>query len=169
MERIHFHKIQEKDKKRILEIYGASIEQDDATYVMICPSWEEWDEEHDKEYRIAAEVNGLIIGFVALSGKNSIEEKEKIGEISIYVDSEYRKKRIGTMLLHCLLMYMEYCNENTNKQYELLQARIFTNNIASIVLHEKVGFQKVSYCKDSLKKNGKWRDVYVYEHRIGII
>lgn len=48
----------------------------------------------------------------------------------------------------------------------LLHSKIFTNNKASIQLHEKAGFQRIGYYPNNLNKNGEWRDVYVYERRI---
>lgn len=163
MQELRFRKAEPEDSKEILRIYDESIHYDDATYLTECPSWNQWDHEHDRDYRIVAAMNGKLVGFVAVA--DGAGEKMSMGKISVYVDRKYRQTGIGSMLLQCLIHYNEFLNENHHNNFHLFHSIIFTNNRASIRLHEKAGFQRVEYRKNSLRKNGKWRDVYVYEHR----
>lgn len=168
MENIHFRQAVPEDARRILEIYQYSIQHEDATYLTECPSWEDWDNEYDREKRIVAEIDGEVIGFAAVQVQVIFRKEIEVGTISIYVDCRYRRTGIGSMLLRCLVAFSQYKNKQ-KIEYLLLHSKIFTNNTASIQLHEKVGFERIALCKKSLKKNGKLRDVYVYERRIRMV
>ncbi|MGN0394214.1 MAG: GNAT family N-acetyltransferase, partial [Coprococcus sp.] len=67
MEKIHFRKARTEDGREILRIYDESIHYDDATYLTQCPSWKQWDNEHDSNYRIVADLEGKVVGFVTVS------------------------------------------------------------------------------------------------------
>lgn len=172
MKDIHFRKARKEDINGILAIYQYSIEHDDATYITKCPSWREWDRDHDKDQRIVAVIDNNIVGFVAVAAEKQFTEelKSKAGLVSIYVDHRYRHSGIGTMLLQCLIRYNSYLQmAGRNGAYRYLHSRIFTNNQLSIDLHKKVGFKNVQYCEKSLKKNGRLRDTYVFERRTAVL
>lgn len=100
-------------------------------------------------------INEKVVGFIAVAEeKKNVEEKNRKGLVSVYVDKEHRHCGLGTMLLRCLIQHN--CANRNKKEltYQLLDSRIFTNNAISIRLHEKAGFKKVRYCKNSLNKNG---------------
>ena len=46
-----------------------------------------------------------------------------------------------------------------------IQAGIFPENVASIALHERVGFEVIGRRKRLGKLNGVWRDVLLLERR----
>lgn len=163
MDKLTFRNALPQDGDSILRIYNYSIEHEDATYITICPTWEEWDEAHDDEQRIVAIINEQVIGFVAVTGEG------ENGIVSVYVDKDYRRLGIGSMLLQCLITYNVYQAKKKRKRYLSLHSKIFTNNTASILLHEKAGFVRIGCYQKSLNKNGIWRDVYVYERRIRIV
>lgn len=167
MQKLCFRKARPEDGKEILRIYDESIHYDDATYLTECPSWSQWDSGHNRDYRIVASLDGKVVGFVVVTDK--ISGQATLGEVSIYVDSRYRQEGIGHRLLQCLIHYNDFSNENQNNNFHLFHSVIFTNNRASIRLHEKAGFHRVAYRKNSLSKNGRWRDVYVYEHRNRVV
>jgi phosphinothricin acetyltransferase len=50
-----------------------------------------------------------------------------------------------------------------------LQAGIFTENIASVKLHEKVGFRIIGHREKIGKLNGIWKDNYILERRSAIV
>jgi len=53
--------------------------------------------------------------------------------------------------------------------YWTLQARIFTENVPSIVLHEKLGFVPMGVHIKLGKHKGVWRDVQLLERRSAVV
>lgn len=161
--------MEDEDSSRVLKIYQESIENDDATYVTEVPAWEEWDASHDKKLRFVAKVEERVVAFVAVGRVFTSPAYRGVGEISIYVESKYRHMGIGTMLLEEVIRESEKLELEEQNGYYTLQARIFTNNIPSIALHKKVGFRFVGMREKILKKDGIWRDVYIYERRSKVL
>ena len=160
--------MKEEDAKDVLEIYDASIRLDDATCVTQLPSWQEWSGEHDPDMRYVAKVADLVVGFVAVSQVFCSPFYQGVGEISVYVRKQYRHAGVGTALLARLIQEIDNKEPSQNNGFYMLQSRIFTNNESSIALHKKMGFRLVGRREKILKKNGVWRDVYVYERRAQI-
>lgn len=74
-------------------------------------------------------------------------------ETTLYVADEYRRKGVGSQLLARLI---EACR---TKGYHALIACITGGNEASIAIHSKFGFEKVSRFRQVGRKFGKWIDV----------
>lgn len=164
-QQIFVYPMREEDANDVLEIYDASIRLDDATCVTQLPSWKEWSGEHDPGMRYVAKVADFVVGFVAVSQVFCSPFYQGVGEISVYVRKQYRHAGVGTALLARLIQEIDNKEPSQNNGFYMLQSRIFTNNESSIALHKKMGFRLVGRRKKILKKNGIWRDVYVYERR----
>ena len=50
-----------------------------------------------------------------------------------------------------------------------MQAGIFPENIASLRIHDELGFRKIGYRERIGKMNGVWRDTVLLERRSKII
>lgn len=167
-QQISVYPMGDEDAKEVLEIYDASIRLDDATCVTQLPSWQEWSEAHDTCMRYVAKVSDRVVGFVAVSQVFCSPFYQGVGEISVYVRKQYRKAGVGTALLTRLIEEVDSGEPSQTDGVYMLQSRIFTNNESSIALHKKMGFRLVGRREKILKKNGVWRDVYVYERRARI-
>lgn len=149
-----------EDRKAVLKIYGEAICREDVTLVTVIPSWEDWDKEHDPCCRYVARIDENTVGFLVLRKIGEMPLSGKyLGEISIYVDKNYRKRGIGLSLLKRAV------KESGFWGYAILRSRIFPENHASIALHQKAGFHMTCYRTNAAQKNGSWRDVCVFERR----
>ncbi|MCX6334914.1 MAG: GNAT family N-acetyltransferase, partial [Bacteroidia bacterium] len=68
-------------------------------------------------------------------------------------------QNVGTKLLESLVSVSEA------EGFWTLQAGIFPENIASIRLHEKLGFRKVGFREKIGRMNNTWRDTILLERR----
>ncbi|KAA8735597.1 N-acetyltransferase family protein [Acinetobacter qingfengensis] len=74
-------------------------------------------------------------------------------EHSIYIDTTYRGRGIGTHLLNQLIETAKQQNKHA------MIAAIESGNIASIQLHQKLGFQHIGTFPQVGKKFGQWLDL----------
>ena len=83
-----------------------------------------------------------------------------VAEESVYVSARARGRGVGRLLLEGLIAASE------GQGVWTLQAGIFPENTASIVLHERLGFRLVGR-RERLGKmaTGQWRDVLMMERR----
>lgn len=151
--------MQPKHWSKVREIYEEGIATKMATFETEAGSWEKWDKTHLPEPRLVAESGGLIIGWAALSGVSNRCVYEGVAEVSIYISTSKTGKGVGSQLLQALIQQSEKLGIWT------LQAGVFTENHASIKLHEKHGFRIVGIREKLGKMDGSWRDVTLLERR----
>ena len=82
-----------------------------------------------------------------------------MAEVSVYIAKEARGNRIGEQLLNRLIA------ESEEQGYWTLQSGIFPENVASIRLHEKLGFRKIGFRERIGQLNGVWKDNILMEKR----
>lgn len=153
-----------EDINRVLEIDLQGIEEGNSTFRQNIISINEWDNKFKKEYRYVWVEDGKIQGWIALMGSTKSPAYTGVCEISIYIDREYRGRKIGDQLLKKLV------KESEKKKIWTLESQIFKENIASINLHKRNGFRIVGVREKIAKdKFGKWRDVVLLERRSEII
>ena len=112
---------------------------------------------------MAAWLDNTLVGWAALSPVSDRCVYGGVAEVSVYVNTNYGGKGIGTLLLEGLV------NKSENEGFWTLQAGIFRENIASIELHKKVGFREIGYREKVGKKNGIWYDNVILERRSKIV
>ena len=78
-------------------------------------------------------------------------------ETTVYLSPDYIGKGIGSLLMS------ELVAECRRRGYKVLIACITGGNEASIALHRKLGFRKVSHFEKVGQKFGRWLDVEDYE------
>jgi L-amino acid N-acyltransferase YncA len=155
--------IEEKNYPAIAEIYLQGIATGHATFQTEAPEWEAWDKSHLAFCRLAAFVNGEMLGWAALSPVSSRCVYGGVAEVSIYVASSARGKGIGKML------FTQLIKESEENGLWTLQSGVFPENIGSIKLHEDMGFRKIG-CREKIgNMNGVWRDNVIMERRSKIV
>jgi phosphinothricin acetyltransferase len=82
-----------------------------------------------------------------------------VAEVSVYVAESARGRGVGFQLLSALTAASE------QEGIWTLQAGIFPENIASIRLHQRVGFRVVGTRERIGFMDGRWRDVVLMERR----
>nr|WP_319516794.1 GNAT family N-acetyltransferase [uncultured Cohaesibacter sp.] len=163
-----FRPIRPDDAVAILQIYQEGIDTGNATFTAQAPDWIGWDNGHLQNCRIAALLSGEIVGWAALSAYSSRDVYRGVAELSIYIASHAKGQRVGSQLMGRLVEASE------QEGFWTLQAGIFTDNAASIRLHEKFGFRCVGVREKIAKmsngpQKGRWRDVALYERRSSTI
>ena len=152
--------LEEKDWEAISKIYGEGIATGLATFEASVPSKEIWFDSHMKECLLKLiNQEEETLGWAALTSISNRCVYAGVAEVSVYVAKKAWGKGIGKTLLKELITQSEKANIWT------LQAGIFAENIASIKLHESVGFRIVGTREKLGKLNGKWHDVVLMEKR----
>lgn len=147
------------DWESVSKIYREGIATGIATFETEVPAWQLWDEKYIEHCRIVAELNHEVIGFAVLSQVSKREVYKGVAEVSVYVSTNHRGKNIGKILLTQLI------KESESKGFWTLQAGIFSENIASIRLHENCGFRVVGIREKIGELHGKWHDNCLLERR----
>lgn len=76
----------------------------DATFQLAAPAtWKQWDTGHTQHSRFVAVMDSKVIGWVALSPISARDCYKGVCELSIYIDSDYRGKGIGKMLMQVVV------------------------------------------------------------------
>ena len=101
---------------------------------------------------IVAEENNKVIGFGYYSEFRFREAYKFTVEHSVYADKNYIGKGVGKLLLTELIELAK------GQKLHTMIGVIDSENINSITFHEKFGFEKAGYIKESGYKFDKWLD-----------
>ncbi len=163
MTAVTINKMKDSDWHDVSRIYGLGIATGDATFESEIPSWKGWNNSHLKKCRLIASYNDSTVGWAALSPVSSRCVYGGVAEVSVYVDTSYNGNGVGSKLLKALIEKSEEAGLWT------LQSGIFPENVASIKIHERLGFRTIGYKEKIGKMKGIWRDNIVLERRSKII
>jgi len=150
--------VRPEDWARVAEIYWDGMRDGLATFETEVPSWEDWDPAHP--LRLAAEYDGEVVGFAALSAASTRRCYAGVAENSVYVAREARGRGIERALLEKLIA------EARKSGIWTIQTSIFPENRASLALHEQCGFRVVGMRERIAKRDGNWRDTIFLERRL---
>lgn len=78
-------------------------------------------------------------------------------EHSIFIDPQYTRQGLGLRLLEHLIQYAK------TQDVHVMVAAIDHENIASVHLHEKLGFKHTGYMPRVGRKKGTWRDLILMQ------
>ncbi len=152
------------DWSSICKIYLQAVEEGGSTFQTEAPDFSEWDKAHLDCCRFVAETDGQVIGWCALSPVNSRLPYRGVAEVSIYIDRNHRKLKIGEKLLNYLCAESEKCGIWS------LCSIIIENNLPSTALHQKCGFRLVGYREKIAKDRfGQWQNTLLYEKRSKVV
>jgi len=145
-------------------IYAEGIATGHATYDAEPPSWDAFDAGKLDVGRLVETVDGVVVGWAAVSPISARPVYRGVAEHSVYVASEARGHRIGHNLLGALIDATETAGIWT------LQSGVFPENAASLALHTAHGFRIVGTRERLALMSygpmaGQWRDVYLVERR----
>ena len=159
--RLLIRPLEPTDWPSVRTIFEEGITTGDATFEVEAPSWEQWDRAHLGSLRLAAEENGSVVGWTALSPYSRRECYGGVAEESVYVSAAARGRGIGRALLERLI------DESERAGFWTLEAGIFPENEASIALHRRCGFRVVGVRERIGRRpcDGAWRDVVLMERR----
>jgi L-amino acid N-acyltransferase len=105
----------------------------------------------------AVDEAGGLLGFASYGTFRPRPAYKYSVEHSIYVHREHRGRGIGRVLLERLVA------SATEQQYHVLIGGIDRENVASIALHEKLGFEPAGVIRHAGFKFGRWLDLAFYQ------
>jgi len=160
---MQIRKMQATDWDAVSDIYAEGIATGIATFEKSIPSYDEWDGAHLPMGRIVARQQDAIVGWAALSPVSSRCVYGGVAEVSVYVGKDHVGKGVGNLLMQQLIKKSEEAGLWT------IQSGIFPENIASIKLHEKMGFRYIGKRERVGKIDGVWKDNLLFERRSEVI
>jgi L-amino acid N-acyltransferase YncA len=157
------NELQTSDWPVVREIYLQGLATGQATFETQAPEFTDWDNNHLPFGRIGAFSNERLLGWAALSRVSKRSVYKGVAEVSVYVATDARGNGVGRALLRALI------TESERNGIWTLQASIFPENLASLGLHESLGFRRIGYRERISKLNGVWRDTVILERRSSIV
>ena len=158
---------------QVRAIYAEGIATGQATFTTELPTWQAWDTAHLAAARLvalpdaaaAAGSSGAanVLGWAALSPVSGRSVYAGVAEVSVYVAAAARGRGVGRALLAALVAAAE------TQGLWTLQASIFPENTASLVLHERSGFRRVGRRERIGQLAGVWRDTLLLERRSSVV
>jgi phosphinothricin acetyltransferase len=152
------------DAATIAEIYNQGIEDRVATYETKPRSAEDqqaWLQSIAGRYpAVVAQIDGEIIGWAGAGPYRDRDCYRGIGEFSMYVRRDWRRRGVGDLLLAGLISEAERLG-----LWKLL-SRIFLFNDTSRALCRKHGFREVGVYEKHARLDGEWLDVVIVERLI---
>jgi L-amino acid N-acyltransferase YncA len=155
--------MQSTDWPAVERIYLEGIADGNATFETESPGWEKWNAGHYPHSRLVAKEDSGLVAWAALSPVSSRRVYRGVAEVSIYVATSARGKGIGKRLLAELVRHSE------QNEIWTLQAGIFPENSASIVLHKACGFREIGVRERIGQLGGRWRNTVLLERRSPIV
>lgn len=148
-----------RDSAAVLEIYKMGIDTRNATFETEVPGWADWDSKHLQHSRFVYIENNEVLGWVALSAVSARPAYKGVAEISIYIDTDFRGKGIGSQLMERAI------HSSEENGIWTLNSSVFPENPATLKLHEKFGFRIIGFKEKVARLDGKWRNTVLLERR----
>ena len=116
-----------------------------------------WYQEHGSSMPVlVAEHSGRVVGWGALGSFRTAYTAAGVLEDSIYVHPDFHRQKIGSQLLQALIDAAKLSGLRS------ILANISADQVPSIRLHERFGFQKVAHLRDvGQKYNQRFDAVYL--------
>jgi L-amino acid N-acyltransferase YncA len=152
------------DAEAMARIYNEGVEERQATLEMEPRSASDFAKRIGEAGRwpvIVAEHEGRVVGWAAVGEYNPRECYRGVGEATLYVERDARRRGIGRGLLEELAAAAERAG------YWKLIGRLFPENEPSRALLRSCGFSDVGVHRRHGRLDGEWRDVLVVERLLG--
>ena len=107
------------------------------------------------DYILVAEMDGRIVGNVALIGNPRHIRRRHVASLGITVHDAWHGKGAGSALMQAALDLADKW-----LQYTRIELTVFTDNAAAIKLYKKFGFEIEGTHRNYAFRNGEYVDVY---------
>lgn len=152
------------DVQQLLDIYNYYVINTVVTFdiePLSLISFEEKLEGINKDFPVLVyEENNEILGYAYGSKWRPKPAYNKTVETTVYVKNGFGGKQIGSKLYGNLLNKLRYL------EYHVVLGGLTLPNEASVKLHEKFGFKKVSHFKEVGRKFDTWLDVGFWQLKL---
>lgn len=153
-----------EDWPDVRRIHEEGIATGVATLDPESPDWATWNAGHRPDGRSVARVDGVVVGWVALSPYSSRPVYSGVAWESVYVSEAARGAGVGTRLLAQLVADAEAGGVWT------LLAGVLADNVPSLALHRRLGFREIGVNRRLGRgRDGRWRDVVLLERRSEVV
>lgn len=151
------------DVPALLKIYNNEVEHSFATLDLTpkrLDEWERWFFRHniDNHPLLVAEIDGVIAGYVSLSGFREKEGYSSSVELSIYVGEGFRRLGVASALMTEIIALAR-----SDERIHSIVSILTDVNKASHRLHEKFGFSYCGRVREAGIKFGKYIDIDYYQ------
>ncbi|MET9761194.1 N-acetyltransferase family protein [Streptomyces sp. NPDC006372] len=148
----------------VLTIYQLGIDEGNATFETVAPTWQEFDAAKLPQHRYAAlDDSGRVLGWVTAVPVSDRCAYAGVVEHSVYVHPGARGRGAGSVLLQTLIRSTEAAGIWT------IQSGIFPENASSLALHQRAGFRVIGTRERIGRHRGVWRDVVLVERRTPLV
>jgi L-amino acid N-acyltransferase len=106
-----------------------------------------------------AELDGITVGWAALSPHQARSAYAETAESSIYLHPHHTGQGLGTRLMTRVVAH------GIDAGFHTLVAGACAEQAASIALHERAGYQRCAHFREVARKFGRWLDV-IYLQRL---
>jgi phosphinothricin acetyltransferase len=114
-------------------------------------------EKGDRYPTIVVVRGGEVVAWASAGPYRSRPAYAGVAEHSVYVARNARGTGVGRAALDGL------CRAYAERGFWKIVSRIFPENVASLVLHERCGFREVGIYKRHGQLDGEWRDCVIVE------
>jgi phosphinothricin acetyltransferase len=153
------------DAEAIARIYNQGIEERIATFETEPRSTgqieAQFAEKGDRYPTIVVVRDGDILAFAGAGPYRTREVYAGVAEHSVYTARPARGTGAGRAALDALI------REYEARGFWKLVSRIFPENRASLILHERAGFRVVGVYRRHGRLDGEWRDCVIVEKLLG--
>lgn len=111
----------------------------------------------DRYPTVVAERDGRLVAWAGAGAYRSRPAYSGVAEHSVYVARAARGTGAGRVTLNAL------CQLYAERGFWKIVSRIFPENTASLILHERCGFRVVGVYRRHGKLEGQWRDCVIVE------
>ena len=153
--------VESKHWEEIKNIYQLGIASGVATFETAPPKdFDQWLQKIDADNSFVILENEIVLGWASLSKVSTRSVYQGVGEVSIYIHPNAKRKGIGTKL------YKHLEESAKLSGYWTIQAQLFTTNDSSKALFDALGFREVGIRKNIGKLGDEWIDNYLLEKSI---
>ena len=151
------------DARAICEIYNTAIAERSSTFETTPRSAADfWPRIEDARFPLlVCEADEAVTGWAGLGPYSPRECYAGVGEASVYVAPRARGCGVGTALTEAL------ASAAVEGGFHKMIGKLFTDNVASVRLVERCGFESVGRHRRHGQLDGAWRDVLVVERLLG--
>lgn len=114
-------------------------------------------EKGDRFPTVVVEREGQVVAWAGAGAYRTRSAYAGVAEHSVYVARAARGSGAGRAALDAL------CRTYAERGFWKIVSRIFPENVASLVLHERCGFRVVGVYERHGKLEGQWRDCVIVE------
>lgn len=151
--------VTDADLPFVLDIYAEGLATRNATFETRVPTADELRARWLPDLAWVAEVDGLVVGWTAITPVSARECYAGVGESSVYVTESARGRGVGKALLFTQVTEADKAGLWT------LQTSIFPENRASLALHHSAGYRTLAVRTRIAQLDGAWRDTVLLERR----